>query len=284
MAQAVAASGTAPEGRNRLMIVAAVVFGLIFAVLLFTALQSRDGGSSSSSVVPISTADTLVVTRDVEANTILTEDMLAIQAVPVEQALTGGYETVEAAVGLPVRFPLQAGEQVTDIKLALSTIQDEDDLALILAPGERAFAVETSEISAVGGNLLPGNLVDVIAVFEGETPEETVTRTVLQNVTVLAIAQEALEPVPASAAAAEAEAEAEEIASGIQGQRSSEVERQPGARSVTLAVNPEQAQLLAALQSQSGFQIWLALRPVDDTEELGLPGTNLSPFFSPQLQ
>ena len=94
MAQAVAASGTAPEGRNRLMIVAAVVFGLIFAVLLFTALQSRDGGSSSSSVVPISTADTLVVTRDVEANTILTEDMLAIQAVPVEQALTGGYETV----------------------------------------------------------------------------------------------------------------------------------------------------------------------------------------------
>ena len=47
------------------MIVAAVVFGLIFAVLLFTALQSRDCGSSSSSVVPISTADTLVVTRDV---------------------------------------------------------------------------------------------------------------------------------------------------------------------------------------------------------------------------
>ena len=282
MAQAVAASGTAPEGRNRLMIVAAVVFGLIFAVLLFTALQSRDGGSSSSSVVPISTADTLVVTRDVEANTILTEDMLAIQAVPVEQALTGGYETVEAAVGLPVRFPLQAGEQVTDIKLALSTIQDEDDLALVLAPGERAFAVGASENSAVGGNLLPGNLVDVIAVFEGETPEETVTRTVLQNVTVLAIAQEALEPVPASAAAAEAEAE--EIATGIQGQRSDEVERQPGARSVTLAVNPEQAQLLAALQSQSGVQIWLALRPLDDTEELGLPGTNLSPFFSPQLQ
>ena len=191
MAQAVAASGTAPEGRNRLMIVAAIVFGLIFAVLLFTALRSDDGGSSSSAF-EIDTADTLVVTRDVEANTILTEDMLAIQAVPVEQALTGGYETVEAAVGLPVRFPLQAGEQVTDIKLALSTIQDEDDLALVLAPGERAFAVGASEISAVGGNLLPGNLVDVIAVFEGETPEATVTRTVLQNVTVLAIAQEAL--------------------------------------------------------------------------------------------
>ena len=280
MAQAVAASGTAPEGRNRLMIVAAIVFGLIFAVLLFTALQSRDGGSSSSSVVPISTADTLVVTRDVEANTILTEDMLAIQAVPVEQALTGGYETVEAAVGLPVRFPLQAGEQVTDIKLALSTIQDEDDLALVLKPGERAFAVGASENSAVGGNLLPGNLVDVIAVFDGETADATVTRTVLQNIRVLAIAQEALEPVPVSAA----DAEAEEGASGIQGQRSDEVARQPGARSVTLVVNPEEAQLLAALQSQGDVQIWLALRPVDDTEELGLPGTNLSPFFSPQLQ
>ena len=109
MATAVAASGTAPGGRNRLMIVAAIVFGLIFAVLLFTALQSNDGGSSSSAV-QISTADTLVVTRDVEANTILTEDMLAVRAVPIEQALTGGYETVEAAVGLPVRFPLQAGE------------------------------------------------------------------------------------------------------------------------------------------------------------------------------
>lgn len=279
MATAVAASGTAPDRRNRLLIIGAIVFGLITAVLLFTALQNRDGGGSSSPV-RITTQNVLVITRDVEANTLLTEDMLELQAVPADQVLLGSYPDVEAVIGLPLRFPLQAGEQVTGAKIGISAIKDEGDLALILEPGMRGFAVEASEVSAVGGNLLPGNFVDVIVVFDEETFGVTRAETVLRNIEVLAIAQEALEPIPVSVA----ESEAAQPGTGIQGQRSEEVETQPRARSVTLAVDPEQAQLLATLQSQDDVEIWLALRPIDDTTEQELQGTNLGPFFSPPLR
>ncbi len=281
MAQAaVAASGTAPEGRNRLLIIGALVFGLITAVLLFTALQNNGGGGSSGAAFQVTTQDVLVVTRNVEANTLLTEDMLELQAVPADQVLAGSYLDAEAAIGLPLRFPLQAGEPVTEAKIGLSVIQDEGDLALILDPGMRGFAVQASEVSAVGGNLLPGNLVDVIAVFDEETFGVTRAETVLQGIEVLAIAQEALEPIPGSALDAEAEADAGGARTGIQSQRPDEVETQPSARSVTLAVDPEQAQLLATLQSQGDVEIWLSLRPIDDTEEQeGLQSTNLTPFF-----
>jgi Flp pilus assembly protein CpaB len=240
MATAVATRGTAPEGRNRLLVIGAIVFGLITAVLLFTALRSNDSGG--------------------------TED------------------DAELAVGLPVRFPLQANEQVTQDKVGLSKIEDEKDLALVLPAGQRAFAVEASEVSAVGGNLLPGNTVDVIAVFDQQTFGATFSATVIEKVQVLAIAQEALEPVPQSAAEADAQDDAQATGAGIDGRRSDEVERQPKARSVTLAVDPEQAQLLAALQSQGDIEIWLALRSADDTADEELPNTDLGPFFVPPLQ
>ena len=259
MATAVAVSGTAPERRNRILIIGAIVFGLITAVLLFAALQNSDGGGSTAP--QITTASVLVASRDVEANTILTEDMLELSSVPVEQALTGGYDAIETAVGLPLRFPLQSGEQVTASKVGVGAIQEENDLALVLKPGMRAFAVQASEVSAVGGLLLPQNTVDVIVTFKDDEGEIESVVTVLQNIEVLGVAQEALEPVLASASEADSE---DAAVGGLVSQRSEEVERQPGARSVTLSVTPDQAQLLAGLQSTGDVEIWLSLRPADD--------------------
>jgi len=279
MATAVATRGTAPEGRNRLLVIGALVFGLITAVLLFVALQNNDDGDSA---VQVTTRDVVVVSRDVSANTILTEDMLSVEAVPADQVLGNAYAVTNLAVGLPARYPLQAGEQVTSAKVGLDEITEEDDLALVLPPGMRAFAVEASEISAVGGNLLPGNVVDVIAVFGGEEfGGFTRSETVLQDIAVLSIAQEALQPVPASSSATDETEDGAETGTGIEGQRDDEVERQPDAQSVTLAVDLNQAQQLAVLQSQDDVQIWLALRrPGDPVVDDPQPAT-LGSFFDP---
>jgi len=280
MATAVATRGTAPEGRNRLLVIGAIVFGLITAVLLFVALQHNDDGDSA---VQVTTRDVVVVNRDVGANTILTEDMLSVEAVPADQVLGNAYAETGLAVGLPVRYPLQANEQLTTAKVGLDEITEEDDLALVLPPGKRAFAVEASEVSAVGGNLLPGNVVDVIAVFGGEEfGGFTRSETVLQDIAVLSIAQEALQPVPASSSATDEETEdGAEAGTGIDGQRDDEVERQPDAQSVTLAVDLNQAQLLATLQSQDDVEIWLALRRPGDPIVDDPQAADLGSFFAP---
>ena len=259
------------------MIGAAIIFAAIAAILLFVALQSRDDGGGGVA----DTAKVVVAAQNIGTNTEITADMLELKTVSTDQMLTGAYTQVDTVVGVPARYPVQQGEQITSAKLGIAAIADEKDLALVLQKGQRAFAVEATEVTAVGGLLLAGNFVDVLAVFEeqgtgtgGEQAGRVFALTVLQNIEVLGVAQEAQEPVPSASDDAEP-------AQGISGQRPEDIERQPGARSVTLAVNPEQAQLLAALQadnSQFEVSIWLTLRPVDDSETPQLGETNLQQF------
>ena len=255
--------GARTETRNRTMIVAAFVFAAIAAVLLFVTLRSGDGDGAAT-IAPVAMADVVVATQDISGNTKLTEGMIEVKSLPEDQLLAGVYTAIEAAVGLPVRYPLQAGEQVTASKVGLQAIADEKDLALVLDAGMRAFALSASEVTAVGGLLLPKNYVDVVAVFQTDEGAIESVATVLQNIQVLGVAQEALEPVPANVTDGDSTGNGGET--GIVGQRSAEVERQPRARSVTLAVTPDQVQLLAGLQSQDNVQLWLSLRPLDDNE------------------
>ena len=264
MARAIASR---PQGnRSRVMIAAAVLFAGIAAVLLFVALQSGggDGGRITSAVA---TTDVIVATRDIDVNTKLTPDMFEITTVPITGALTGVYTTTEAAIGLPVRVPIQKGEQITAAKVGIEAIEEEKDLALVLNQGQRAFSVAAREITAVGGLLLPGNFVDVYVTFGDDTGGIPRAQLILPNIEVLDVAQEAQEPVPAPV---QTEADGSEAAivagNGFTGQRSDDVERQPRARTITLAVTPDQSLLLAALQNPAvgDVEIWLALRPVGD--------------------
>ena len=257
-------SGARTGTRNRTMIVAAFVFAAIAALLLFVTLRSSDS-EGGGAIASVAMADVVVATQNISGNTKLTVEMIEVKSLPEEQVLAGGYTTVQAAVGLPVRYPLQAGEQITTSKVGLEAIADEKDLALVLESGMRAFALSASEVTAVGGLLLPKNFVDVVAVFQTDEGDIESVATVLENIQVLGVAQEALEPVPANLTDADS-TENGGGDTGIVGQRSDEVERQPGARSITLAVTPDQVQLLAGLQSQDNVELWLSLRPLDDEE------------------
>ncbi|MCH7699232.1 MAG: Flp pilus assembly protein CpaB [Chloroflexi bacterium] len=257
-------SGARTGSRNRTMIVAAIVFAAIAALLLFVTLRSSDSGGGGA-IAPVAMADVVVATQDIRGNTKLTADMIEVRSLPEDQVLLGAYTSVQAAIGLPVRYPLQAGEQLTTSKVGLKAIEDEKDLALVLDSGMRAFALSASEVTAVGGLLLPKNYVDVVAVFQNDEGDIESVATVLENIQVLGVAQEALEPVPANVTEDDSTANGGGD-TGIVGQRSDEVERQPGARSITLAVTPDQVQLLAGLQSQDNVELWLSLRPLDDNE------------------
>lgn len=276
MARAIAAR-TAPGPRNRAMLIAALLFAVVAAVLVFVALQERSDGTQSSGGA--ATAGVVVAARDVAANTTLTADMLELRAVPSDDALSGSYASIEQLAGLATRFPLQAGEQITGLKVGLGAVADEEDLSLVLPPGMRAVGVKVSEVTGVGGLLLPGNFVDVIAVFPNAPGSvgsgnlaDIKSVTLLQNIEVLAVAQEAQEPVPAPSDSPGS--------AGVVGQRPSDAERQPQAQSATLAVSPADAQLLALVQETGGV-IWLSLRPAGDQELTPAGESNLLPFVSP---
>jgi len=277
MAQAATTVPSQERGVNRWVGIGAVVFAALAAVLLFVALQSRDGGGRSA----VSTVDVVVASQAVSANTTLTADMLTVESIPADSLLDGAYAETGNVIGLPLRYPVQAGQQITSASVGVQQIEDENDLALVLPAGKRAVAVEVSEQTSVGGLLLPGNFVDLIVVIDGggESLSDNRALTILQNIEVLSVAQEAQEPVP-GAGTDESTTDGEATTGeGVTGERPEDVERQPDAATVTLAVTPQEAQLLALLQADTGDQgleIMLALRATGDQNVDGVP-----PFFPP---
>lgn len=269
MAQAIAA---APQGRNRPMVLAAFFFAAIAAVLVYAALQSQGGGGESASVVSGEMTVAVVAARSVPANVLLTADMLEVRQVPLGSQLDGVFASTAGVVGLPTRYPLEAGEQVTPQKVGLSRIDDENDVALVLPAGMRGIGVEVREVTGAGGLLLPGHFVDIIAVFAEQNDEPARSIMLLQDVEILAVGQEAQLPFPASG----------EGDAGLTGRRADDAERQPNASSTTLAVTPRDAQLLALVQ-QSGAAIWFSLRPVGDHEIAPVEETSLEPLLAQPL-
>ena len=104
-------------------------------------------------------------------------------------------DAMEKLSGSIVRIPIYDKEPIMDTKLVMKG--DTGTMAALLTPGMRAIAVEISVESATGGFILPNDHVDVILTYEvaaslgGEGGGEAVpvTKTILENVRVLAIDQ-----------------------------------------------------------------------------------------------
>jgi Flp pilus assembly protein CpaB len=269
------ATANNPERTSRLMIIAALVFAALAAVLVFVALHKSSGNSTSSAVA--ASQDVVVAKQDIDVNTKITADMVAVKSLPSDQVISGAYATTVGLIGLPARYPIAAGEQVTPTKIGLQLIKDEKDISLVLPPGTRGFSIHASQVTAVGGLLLASNSVDIIAVYDEPFTGRKKASTVLQNITVISVAQEAQQPVPAASDTSATPGAAQ----GISGVRPSDVKRQPDASTVTLAVTPDQAQLLAALQSQDSVSLWISLRPSDDKSSVPLNDTTLQQYFGP---
>lgn len=261
------AGGIRPERGNRTFLVLAVLVALIAAVLVFAALNR--GGGDEQATSSAATVDVVVAAQDIPAGTRLTEGMLKIAPVSSQTLLQGTYTEVPALAGFVTRYPVAPGEQITPAKIGLES-ENQEGLSFIIPASHRAIAVSVTQVSSVGGLLLPGDRVDVIAVATASEVDSDVERdfdvafTVLQNIEVLAVAQATEEPVPPPQST-EGEAAGEQPLA----ERPADAKPQPDATTVTLAVTPEQAQLLALVDTEG--DVWLSLRPFGEDATIELP-------------
>lgn len=264
------------ERSNRLILVLAVIAAAIAGILVFAALRSSGGSDNTASG---SDVNVVVATRDLPADTQLKADMLDVKTVSSSLALEGSFTDSTGVIDKHIKYPLLKGEQITETNLGETPAKNEQlSISLIVPEGMRAVAVNTSEVSLVGGNLLPGDRVDLIAIFEAdETRPYPLAFTVLQNVTVLAVAQEPKVPVPSG--------ETPTALDDTTGRVPEDVKRNPGAQTVTIAVTPAQAQLLALVNKKATIQMSLRPRGEADATPVPLNPANLleySPPFTPR--
>jgi pilus assembly protein CpaB len=263
---------TLTERPGRSLLLLALLFAAVAAVLVFVALrQSNDNGNKETSATG-DTAKVVVAAHDIAARTTLKADMLKLADVPKDSVLDGAFSNVDDLDGQITRYPLVSGEQVVSSKVGAQE-KGTAGLSFVVPAGMRAFSIKVSEESGVGGLTLPGDLVDVIGIMKRDIVGIDKAVTLVQSVEVLAVAQEAQQPIPAARSTGTPTPSA---VSGTLGERPKDAEPNPGARTVTLSVTPEQAQLLALVQAQGDLA--LTLRSFGDKAPVAPPETNLIPY------
>ncbi|MCH8921397.1 MAG: Flp pilus assembly protein CpaB, partial [Chloroflexi bacterium] len=227
----------------------------IAAIIVFVAVNGADSGSGGSGGgnVPV------VVANDViPAQTRITADMLTVNFVSPEEASADAFTSRGQVVDRVVTEEVAAGAQI--LPAAVSDTAG-DGLAFKVEPGMRGISVTVQEVVTAGGNLRPGDRMDMVGIFsvadvesanyilqilgldyqlveppkpattavEGEEtnePDLILTVTMLQNVKLLALAQSLTEST----------------AGGNVADDAAETESEPRAATATVELTPQQAQ------------------------------------------
>jgi pilus assembly protein CpaB len=190
---------------------------------------------------PVVMSDVLVAARDLRAEEILKPEMYKLVKVPADKVDPGAITDPKALEGRWVEIPMLSGETIVEGKLAAKDAVP--GLPGRIPAGMRAFSIEVSEESGVAGFVLPGYHVDIIQEIRDDTNprRRPPARLVLQDVLVLAAGQVV-----------------------TRGE-----DKSINVRTVTLAVEPDQAETLVAARTRGPLS--LALRGLDDHEIVARP-------------
>jgi len=136
----------------------------------------------------LATKSVVVAAKEIQLGSALTADMLRVVEWPRGSLPDGVIETKADLDGRVLKTSLQRNEPILLNKLA--PLGTKGGLSSVINKGKRAITVKVNEVIGVAGFALPGNLVDVMVNTKDEA-EKPVSKIVLEQILVLAVAQEA---------------------------------------------------------------------------------------------
>jgi pilus assembly protein CpaB len=164
------------------MLLVSVVLGL--AVVMMAASRISSQAVAANKVV--------VAAVDIELGSKLNPQMLSVIDWPQGNTPLGTFADLSELQDRVVKTSVQRGEVILNNKLA--PVGSAGGLSAVIADGKRAMTVRVNDVVGVAGFALPGNYVDILVNARQDTGKgnetKPVTKTVLENVLVLAVAQE----------------------------------------------------------------------------------------------
>ncbi|MHB0979974.1 MAG: Flp pilus assembly protein CpaB [Thermoleophilia bacterium] len=267
--------------RRTVAILVAVILALAAAGLVWWYASSvRNEVEKGEGTVAV-----LVAGQDIPARTtgeaVVEKSLAEITDVP-ERLVAPGALTSEAGLqGRVFTVPVSKGQQILTAQLGTP---EAESLAFRIKKGMRAVSLPLDRLRGVGGVLTAGDRVDVIVTFDFDdlnqalvglsrilSPEEakalldqgfnaeagrsTITRTLLQQVEIMAIDNLGTAPT------------------GPLGQAEGETTDAPAEPVVILMVSPADAERIVYAQEEG--RVWLALVPSEDTVAVETPGRGI---------
>jgi pilus assembly protein CpaB len=221
--------------RNRMIVglAIAVVIALLLSTFVYRTLQR------ATAVRPQITKHIVVAAQSIQLGSRLDANNLRVISWPDDEPIAGTFPRIQHCIGRAVITPVAENEPILESKLAPK--EAGAGLPATIPEGMRALSVAVNDVVGVAGFVIPGTMVDVLVtgVLPGRSAgsDNNITRTILENVRVLAAGQK------------------------VEQDRDGKPQTVPV---ITLLVTPEDAAKLTMASTQGKIQ--LALRNTIDTK------------------
>jgi pilus assembly protein CpaB len=218
-----------------------IIVALATSFITYDWLQKK---AEADITKPLKTQNVAIAKVDIAWGDVLTKDML--EFVPyLKDTLPAGHFTEESSLeGRVVITPIAAKEPIFESSLAPTSV-NSGGVAAVISPNKRAMAVKVDKVIGVSGFIHPGNRVDVLVTLRKQDKHDPVTKTVLENVHVLA--------------------------AGTKVEKDSKGKNSVKVDVITLEVDPIEAEKLAHAATEGKIQ--LAMRNFTDTNDVLTSGS-----------
>lgn len=169
-------------------------------------------------------------------------DLLETRTISGNMMEPGAVTSLSRISGMIAASDIYKGEQISLTKLTRQ--RKTGDLASVTPVGKRAISIVVDNTSSLGGMIKPGDYVDVIAAIpvstptpDGKSATQMVMAHLFQNVLVLAVGKEIGAPTPDEQSRYSGPKDS--AASGL----------------ITLALTPQEANLIAFVQEQTKIKL-----------------------------
>jgi pilus assembly protein CpaB len=193
------------RARTLILLLVALVLagGTTMMARVWLASQRATNAEVAPLAVPTPSKSVLIARSMIQRGQLLKPDDLAWEPWPEggidKNYVLIGTKTPDAFAGWVARFPITAGEPITEQKIIAPG--NRGFLAAVLHAGKRAVSVPVSVTSGISGFVFPGDQVDLIVTYsvqdtprpgvtqQGPAIDHKVSETVLHDIRVIAIDQ-----------------------------------------------------------------------------------------------
>lgn len=249
--------------KQRLILIIGIALGLlaVFMAKVYIDQQRsiiQDQAKKAVAQIQASQTAVLVAKKDILRGTVIEPEMLETAIIPNQYIQPQAVASLDRIAGMIAVAPISKGEQISLSKLSYSKQEGAGGGSLAEATpiGKRAVTISVDNLASLAGMVKSGDYVDIIAMLpvpvqtaEGKQATQAAVMPLFQNVLVLAVGQEI-------GAIAMAQPESRY-------KREEKREASPSPL-ITLALNPQEASLIAFVQEQG--RIRLILRSPADSK------------------
>lgn len=166
---------------------AILVFIIIYFILSAVFSDKKAPAAAPAAMVPV-----IEASRDIEPQTVITEDM--VKAVDVSSNLvpSGALTDKNAVVGKKAGTTILSGDVITARKLS----QRAGGFVGLIPDGMRAVSFSVNDVTGVSGFAKPGDKVDILLVTSREGVDRITSKILLKDVLILAVNKSSGQPQP----------------------------------------------------------------------------------------